>query len=116
MRFWKFIYWTTGAEYETTEFYIGEPDFRKYQRAIIEGKELLVMEDRVIKVKMVKEIVPADEDVKDYLKMGITLKQLGLKELPKLEEAKKEQLNEGQKRLAEMKLKAGIKKFVDYDQ
>jgi len=78
MRIWKLIYYTTGEQYETSEFYIDEPKFRQYQKAILEGSEFLVLEDRVIKTKMIKEILPAEKEVEDYLRQGVRPDLLGL--------------------------------------
>lgn len=85
MRIWKIVIWTTGEEYETREFYIDESKFRQYQKAILDDKEFIVMEDRVIKRSMIKEIIPANDEVKEYLEQGSSLKSLGLPEIPKLE-------------------------------
>lgn len=86
MRYFKLVHYTSGEEYETSEFYINEPTFRKYQRAIAEDKDLLVLEDRVIKIKMIKEIMPAGAEIAEYRRMGIGFKELGLPECPQLEE------------------------------
>ena len=73
MRYWKLIIYTTGEEYETKEFLINEPEFRQYQKAIAEGKDFLVLEDKVIKRNQIKEILPADEIVSEYRKQGLEL-------------------------------------------
>ena len=86
MRYFKLITYTTGGEFETHEKLIDEPTFRQYQKAMIEGKDFLVLEDRIIKRNMIKEILPADADVKEYLAQGTSLKTLGLPENPKLDE------------------------------
>ena len=74
-----------GEDYETREILINEPTFRKYQRAIIDKSTHLVLEDRVIKTTSIKEILPADDIVKDYLVSGISLKTLGLPSNPQIE-------------------------------
>ena len=88
MRFFKVVTYTTGEEFETHEFLVDEPVFRVYQKAIAEGKDFIVAEDRVIKRKMIKEIVPADKEVSEYFRCGITPKMLGLPDRPRLEEEK----------------------------
>lgn len=88
MRFFKVVTYTTGEEFETHEFYVDEPTFRIYQKAIAEGRDFIVAEDRVIKRKMIKEIIPADKDIAEYKKVGVTHKQLGLPERPLLEQNK----------------------------
>ena len=87
MRIWKLVIWTTGEQYDTKEFYIDEPKFRQYLKAIAEDKDFIIMEDRVIKRTMIKEIMPADGEIREYLEQGSTLKSLGLPENPLLEEA-----------------------------
>lgn len=87
MRYWKIVIYTTGEKYETTEFYIDESKFRQYQKAIAEDKDFIIMEDRVIKRNMIKEILPANTEIREYLEQGSTLKSLGLPENLKLEEA-----------------------------
>ena len=80
MRYFKLVTYTDGSEYETHEKLIDELTFRKYQKAIIEGADFIVAEDRVIKRKMIKEIIPADEIVAEHIRSGISLKTLGLPE------------------------------------
>ena len=86
MRFFKMMIYVTGEDYETREMIIDEPTFRKYQKAMISGVTHLVLEDKIIKMTSIKEILPADEIIKEYLNEGISLKQLGIKEPQKLEE------------------------------
>lgn len=89
-RYWNLVIYTTGAEYETRERLIDEETFRQYQKAIMGGATHLVLEDRIIKVSQIKEVLPANDVVREYQDMGIPLKQLGLKEptaLPKTENA-----------------------------
>ena len=88
MRFWKLVIYTKGEDYETREFFIDEPTFRQYQEAIVGDKEFIIMKDRVIKRSMIKEILPADTDIKEYLDQGSTLAQLGLPERTLIEENK----------------------------
>ena len=85
MRYFKVIHFTTGDEYETSEFYIDEPRFRKIQKSILDGAEFLIFEDKLIKRSMLKEIKPAGEEIGEYKKMGISNKTLGLPERPMLE-------------------------------
>jgi len=73
MRYYKVIQYGDGEEYSTKEMIIDEPTFRQYQKLIAEGKERIVLEDRIISVSSIKEIVPADDDVAEYKKMGITI-------------------------------------------
>ena len=80
MRYFKMNIYVTGEDYETKEILIDEPTFRKYQKAIVDESTHLVLEDRVIKVSSIKEILPADDIVKEYLGMGLSLKSIGLKE------------------------------------
>ena len=94
MRYFKLVtYISGGKDYETQEKLIDEPMFRSYQRAIIDGKELLVLEDRVIKLSSIKEILPADDIVAEHLKQGLNLKTLGLPERDLLPEGEKERLS-----------------------
>lgn len=85
MRYWKVVIYRTGGEWETTEYYIDEPTFRQYQKAIIENKDFIVLENKIIKRTLIKEILPANEEIDEYLKQGVHLKTLGLKELPELQ-------------------------------
>ena len=78
-----------GEDYETRETLIAEDTFRKYQQAIVKGATHLILEDRVIKVSSIKEILPADDIVQEYLRQGTTLAQLGLSESPQIESGKK---------------------------
>lgn len=82
MRYWKFITYTDGSEYATHERLIDETAFRKYQKAMVEGVDFFVLEDRIIKRKMIKEVVPADDIVREYVESGISLESLGLWENP----------------------------------
>lgn len=88
MRYFKLITYTSGEEYETKETLIDEPTFRQFQKAIVDQKDFIVLENKVIKRGMIKEILPADDIIKEYERSGITPKQLGLKETPELEEKK----------------------------
>ena len=88
MRYFKLITYTSGEEYETKETLIDEPTFRQFQKAIVEQKDFIVLENKVIKRSMIKEILPADDIIAEYERSGITPKQLGLKENIKLEEKK----------------------------
>mgnify|MGYP001578278843 CR=1 FL=1 len=84
MRYFKLVLYTTGGEYETKESYIDESTFRQFQRAVVEGKDFIVLENKVIKRSLIKEIQPADEEVREYREMGV-LHLLGLKDLPQIE-------------------------------
>ena len=84
MRYWKIVVFTNGGDYETYEKLIDEPMFRQFQKAYAEGKEDIILEDRIIKRKMIKEIVPADEEIKEHKATGM-FKYLGLQESSKLE-------------------------------
>ena len=88
MRYFKLVTYTDGSEYETHEKLIDEPTFRKYQKALAEGNDFIITEDRVIKRKMIKEILPADDVVGEYVRSGVSLKSLGLPETPMIEEKK----------------------------
>lgn len=96
------VYVKGGEDFETRESLIDEPTFRQYQKAMIEGSEKLVLEDRIIKMSSIAEILPDDGIVKEYLDMGVSLKTLGLKE-PLMVESEK---NAGQKRFEDMKGKS----------
>jgi hypothetical protein len=87
-RYFKMYVYVVGEDYETRETLIDESTFRKYQRAIVEGNTHLVLEDKIMKVSSIKEILPADDIVNEYLAMGVKLKELGLKESPLLEKKK----------------------------
>lgn len=86
MRYFKVIVYTTGEDFETRETLVDEPTFRQYQKAILEGREFLVLENKVVKTKLIKEILPADADVREQLAVGMTLESLGLPENPQIEE------------------------------
>lgn len=86
MRYFKVIVYTTGEDFETRETLVDEPTFRQYQKAILEGREFLVLENKVVKTKLIKEILPADADVREQLATGMTLESLGLPENPQIEE------------------------------
>lgn len=90
-----------GDAYETRETLIDEPTFRQYQKAMLDGAERLILEDRVIKTTSIKEILPANDIVKEYLSMGITLKSLGLAERELIGDGTPE--NKNLERLADMK-------------
>jgi hypothetical protein len=78
MRYFKMMVYVDGGDYETRETLIDEPTFRQYQKAMLDGAERLVLEDRVIKTTSIKEIFPADDIVHEYLAMGVSLKSIGL--------------------------------------
>lgn len=102
MRFFKMNVYVSGDDYETRESLIDEETFRKYQKAIAEGSTHLILEDRVIKVSLIKEILPADEIVKEYIAVGISLKELGFKEPIKLKTGEQPQFQEqGLKKISE---------------
>ena len=81
-------YVSGGEDFETHETLINLDTFRQYQKAIGDGKEFLILEDRVIKISSIKEILPADDIVNYHLRTGTTLKELGLKEPTMLEQPK----------------------------
>ncbi len=90
MRYFKLIYYTTGLEYETNEILMNEPFFRQIQKAIVENKDYILLEDRVIKRSSIKEITPADEIVKEYLGYNLSLKSIGIREVEQLESGEKD--------------------------
>jgi len=83
-RYFKLVYFVDGEDYDTMEALLSEQQFRAVQSAINEGKKFLMMENKVIRTQNVKEILPANEIVEEYRKMGIPLKQLGIVESPML--------------------------------
>lgn len=87
-RYFKMNIYVTGSDYETQESLIDEETFRKYQQAILDGSTHLVLPNKVIKVSSIREILPADDIVKEYQAVGIPMKELGLKEPPKIEGAR----------------------------
>ena len=101
MRFFKLMTFVSGEDYETHEKLIDEPTFRKFQRAFVEGKTHLMLEDRVIKMSSIKEILPADDIIAHRLKMGYTLAEMGFKDTEKLEEAKQAESSGFAKKLGE---------------
>lgn len=79
-KYFKLLTYTGGEDYETRETLINFDTFRKFQQEISEGKDLLILSDRIIKVSSIKEISPADDIVEYHLKTGTSLKSLGLAE------------------------------------
>lgn len=96
--YYKLVTYTDGAEYETHEKLIDLDTFRKYQRAIAEGMKILILEDRVIKISSIKEIIPADDIVREYITTGGKLNELGLKESDRLGQGETFRLDEGFKK------------------
>lgn len=82
MRYFKMIQYAEGDNYETKETIITEPIFQQYRQMIAEGKEKLVLQDRIISVSSIKEIVPADDIVAGYQKQGLKIE--GLLETPEV--------------------------------
>ena len=72
MKYFRILQYGDGENYETKETIITEPIFRQYQKLIAEGKEKLVLEDRIISVSSIKEIIPAGEVVAEYQRQGVS--------------------------------------------
>ena len=99
-RYYKLIVYTTGDEYETRETLIDEIAFRQIQRSIANGSDFIIFEDRVIKRNMIKEITSADDEVREFAKMGLSPARLGIPERKALPEGEREeQLSGGWKKL-----------------
>lgn len=71
MKYFKIIQYAEGENYQTKETIIPESIFIQYRDLISQGKEKLVLEDRIISVSSIKEIVPADDIVAEYQKEGM---------------------------------------------
>jgi hypothetical protein len=71
MKYFRIIQYAEGEHYETKETIIPESIFLQYRDLISQGKEKLVLEDRVISVSSIKEIIPADDIVAEYQKEGM---------------------------------------------
>lgn len=84
MRYFKLVWYAGDDDYGTMEKLIDEPTFRKYQQAVLQGSDFLMLEDRIIKTKLIKEALPADEEVKEYIAMGVSMKSLNLPEITSL--------------------------------
>ena len=74
------VYVDGGEEYEAKETLIDEVMFRLLRKAFAEGADFISLPDRIIKRSRIKEILPADEIVQEYLGMGMSIKALGTKE------------------------------------
>ena len=67
MKLYKLVIWSGDEDFATKEYMVREEDFRNYQNTILNGKEFLVLKDKIIKVSQIKECLPAKyEDVKDF--------------------------------------------------
>ena len=86
MYFKMYVYVEGGEDFETRETLIDLPTFRQYQKMIAEGRTHLVLKDRVIKVSSIKEIMPADDVVKEYISSGLPYSELGLRSPEEIKE------------------------------
>ena len=93
MNYYKVITYAEGENYETREEYIDEPTFRQYQQLISEGKDKLILKERILSVSAIKEILPADDEISEHQRQG-TFNSLGLGN-PQLEQPKQERLTSG---------------------
>jgi len=73
MNYFKIICYGNDAEFSTKETIIDEPTFRQYQKLISEGKEKIVLKDRIISVSSIKEITPANDIVAEYQRQGVKI-------------------------------------------
>ena len=76
MRYYKVIQYGNDADFSTKETIINEVDFQQYRKLISEGKEKLVLKDRIISVSSIKEIVLADDIVAEYQRQGVKIEGL----------------------------------------
>jgi len=73
MRYYKVLQYGDDDTYSVKETLIDEPTFRQYQKLIAEGKEKLVLKDRIISVSSIKEIIPADDEIIEYQQQGVRI-------------------------------------------
>jgi hypothetical protein len=79
-KFYKLITYAEGDNYETREKIITEEAFRQFQDAVINKAEFLVLEDRIIRISSIKEVLPADDEVAEYSRMGVAPEGIQLPE------------------------------------
>jgi hypothetical protein len=82
MRYFKLNYYTSEGAYETWEDLIDEPKFRQIQKAILDGNDFIIMENKVIKRSAIREMSPADDIVQYYVSTGSTLEGMKLRGSP----------------------------------
>lgn len=85
-KFWKLIFYTGEGEFETKELIINDTQYRQVQKALGEGREFIVLENKpTIKGKLIASITDATDEVGEYQKQNLELPGLsGPNQPPKL--------------------------------
>lgn len=119
MRYFALYYYTEKEkkdEYAVQEMILTEPQFRAYQKAYNSGQKSVMFADRQIAISSVKEVLPADDIVREYRSMGISLPNIGLPEVPEvpsLPEGENKKKIENQERYRKMLEDGGFGKQMD---
>ena len=95
MRAYKLVLYSGNGEYETYEKYLSENTFRKMQKALAEGSDLIILKDRIIRRSQIKEVMPADSDVAEYMQqLNLSQKEV-MEDILKLDLSEEKSLGSG---------------------